>query len=133
MRLSKKITKRFNIPNDPDKGWVELKHLRPNQEQEVTSDLNDVSYQPGSTHSLSVKMNPYVRKKKLAHESIISWGNIFDTLGVPLEYTGINLDKAAEFIIYVEDEEFSFYDWIEQCRESLSAEVKKDMQAALEN
>ncbi len=133
MRLSKRITEKYFIPGDPDKGWVDIKYLRTNEVQEALADLNDVTYDPTNVDSVSVKMNPYLRMKRMAHASVVGWGNMFDSEGKPLEFSVEDINQVAEFEIYIDDVKFGFYAWVDNCRTDLNEIVQKQKKIALKN
>jgi hypothetical protein len=135
MQLSKKVTKVFNIPDDPDGAWVKIKHLKINEVKKVESKASDMFYTADDKGEGSTRINfdPYTRSRMFAHEALTDWGGFVDTMGKPLKFNTTNIDKAAEFIVTVNEEEFDFYGWIEKCRETLTSEVEVGTEEAEEN
>lgn len=142
MRLTKKITEKFPIPNDPDHGWIEIAHLKGNKIDEALKGVENVTQHVGSMPVITY--DPYGKVKALAVACIIGWGNIFDELGRPLDFDKESFDRAAEFEISVtipaiaEDQEpvvkkMGLYTWIDRCRVELAAKVLKEEEAAKGN
>jgi hypothetical protein len=136
MRLTKRIKKKFYIPDDPDDGWVELKHLKMNEVKKIEAKVNEITYSSkrgeddGET---KIALNPYTRVRQFAIAALTDWGNMFDVMGKPMSLNEVNINKAAEFEITVDGEKFDFFSWIDKCRDDLAAEVDVETEKAEEN
>lgn len=135
MRLSKKVTKKYFVPDDPDKAWIKIRHLKVNEVRKIESKANDMFFQSDSKGDSETRINfdPYIRSKLFAHESLEDWGNMLDVMGKPLLFKAMNIDKAAEFIIVVDGKELDFYAWIDDCRNNLTDEVAAESIKSKEN
>ena len=136
MRLTKRIKKKFYIPNDPDGGWVEIKYLKINEVKRIEGKVNEISYSAKKGEDdgeTKISLNPYTRVTAFAHASLTDWGNMYDVMGKPMSFNEINIKKAAEFKIEVDGETFDFYSWIDKCREELNEEVEVETKEAEEN
>ena len=139
MQLTKQIKEKFDIPNDPDHAWVEIKHLKINEVKSISAKANSMSFsadENGSSHT-RVDFDPYISSKMLAHASILNWGGMKDMFGKPLECDRKGIEKAGEFVVTIEIEgkqvEFDFYGWIGKCRQELADTAKQEMEVAKEN
>lgn len=140
MRIQKRVKETFKVPNDPDDGWVEIKHLKINEVKKIESAVNEMSYSTGgSVSAVNMKMNPYQRNRELAIACLVGWGNMFDVLGKPMPFNKKNIDSAAEFEIHVLNDkdgttdELDFFEWVDKCRNELSDRVKAEQVRAEEN
>ena len=135
MRLTKKVTKKFMVPNEPDKAWVLIKNLKINEVKKIESQANEMYFSADSKGEGSTRINfdPYTRSRLFAHACIEDWGGMNSTMGKPMPFNAQNLDKAAEFVVEIDGEEFDFYGWIDKCREELAAEVEEEKEKATKN
>jgi hypothetical protein len=135
MRLTKRIKKKFYIPGDTDGGWVEIKHLKMNEIKRIEAKANEITYssKDGNDGVTKIALNPYTRSRLFAHAALTNWGNMFDVMGKPLSFNELNIAKAAEFEVSIEDEVFDFYSWVEMCRKELFDEVEAEKKVAEEN
>ncbi len=135
MKLTKKITKRFEVPGDEDGAWVIIRFLKANEVRRIESQANDMFFESDAKGEGSTRINfdPYTRSKLFAHAAVESWGGMFSTTGKPLKLNAVNMDKAAEFTMLVNGDKVDFFAWIDQCREELSVEVEGETEKAEEN
>ena len=80
-----------------------------------------------------INFDPYTRSRLFAHATLTNWGGFNGTMGKPMKFNIMNIDKAAELEVKVDGEEFDFYGWVEKCREELSVEVEAENKSAEEN
>jgi len=130
MRLTKEVTKRFEVPNDPDGGYIILRHIKSNVLAEIIDRTSSTRVENGEVVGV---ISGLERKKEIAKEGLTGWGNFEDESGRPLKFTPANIAKAAEFSIVTEDGKTSFFDWIDTCLADLADEVEEEQKAATEN
>ena len=140
MQLTKVIKETFYIPNDPDKGYVEIKHLKINEVKEITSNIADMYYTTNQqTGEVTSRLDPnsYALTRAMAHAAVLGWGNMKDVIGNSMLFTPANLNEASEFevTLTIKDVEvkFDFYGWIDRCRKELSDKVEEQKVLAAEN
>ena len=139
MRLALRSRDTFYVPNDPDKGSIDIKHLKINEIRDIESKINQLSLTTSENGDLVRKMdvNPYPLAKRLAIESLEGWSNMKDELGKDMNFNDVNLEAAAEYVIMVEvdgkEVEHDFFSWVNICRDTLSKRVKQEQKDALEN
>jgi hypothetical protein len=141
MRLSKKITAVFPIPNDPDKGEVTLVYLTPGEVEDLQEEMGafDTVMRRGEGGTLEPEMrqNPKLGDKRylLTCAAVESWRNIKDAEGRALpcnEETKLMVARSAE-ITKENGEVVGFPTWINECRAGLAKIVRKDKEAAEKN
>ena len=135
MRISKRESRVFHVPNDPDKGWVKIKHLKINETKKIEETVNNLTY---GTDDLSVEMKPYERVSRFAYECLTDWGNFFDVLGKPIPFDKKMIETVAEFEIITVNEDgkeeiTSLFEWIDECRETFAEQIRADKKAAVKN
>jgi hypothetical protein len=94
MRLSKRVKKKFYVPNDPDGAWVEIKHLKINEVKKIEAKANEITYSSkrgDDDGETKIALNPYTRVKMFAHAALTDWGNMFDVMGKPLSFNEVNV------------------------------------------
>lgn len=117
MRLTKERTKRVDVPNDPDGGFVVLRALSKEAVAQIESEYMVVT-QDG------VELRKFAeRQATLARERIKDWGNLEDEYGNPLKCTVKNLELAARFNIDVDGEQKRFFQWVNDEGEKFEDEV----------
>ncbi len=134
-RLRKRVTKTFNIPDDPDGAWIKIKFLKINEVKKIESQANDMYFQSDAKGEGNTRINfdPYTRSRLFAHACLLDWGGMNDTMGKAMKFSSVNIEKAAEFEVKVDDETFDFYGWVDKCRDELDVEVKAETEVAEEN
>lgn len=135
MKLTKDVEKRFEVPSDPDGGYVILQHIKPNVLAEIIDDTSETRVENGEVIGV---ISGLARKKAIAKAALVGWGNFEDLNGRPLKFTPANIKKVAEFTIVIEDEDgkqvkLSFYDWIDDCLADLADEVEAEQEEAAKN
>ncbi len=135
MRLTARVQQRYEVPSDPDNGYIVLRHLSKGEIRKVESTVNQLSYQADETGAggTRIDFDPYTRSRLFAKEAIVEWGNMFDLKGRAMKLTQANLDKASVFTMIVDGEEVDFYEWVDGCREDLRSQVEVEVEVAEEN
>lgn len=130
MRLTSKVVKRFDIPNDDDNGWVEIEHLKDNVIEAIKAKTNDNVVVDGG---VEVRINLHEQKELIVDACLKDFGNLFDESGRPLKFTAKNVAKCAEFTLFVGDDKKDFYTWIDDCRQELADKVEEQEKVASKN
>ena len=138
-KLTKRVQETFYIPNDPDEGFVIIRHLKANEVKRINSEISVTSYETvgeGKTVA-KVTVDQYQLLKAMAIAAVVGWGNIKSDMDQPLEFNQENLKLAAEIEVETEVENkpvtFDFFSWIDKCRSDLIKQVKDGKKAAKEN
>lgn len=141
MRLSKKITLVFPIPNDPDKGEVTIIHLLPGKVEDIQETMK--AFETVMKKGEGDKLEPELRQNSdlgdrrylFVVEAIESWKNIKDEDGKDLpctEEAKIAVARAAE-VKNEKGERVTFVAWVNECRSKLAEKVVADREAAEKN
>lgn len=128
-RLTKKITKRVNLPDDPDKAWVEIRYLKKGVRDRIESSattykgqLNEESGEVGTviTYNMSKKTRTFLE------EVLIAWDNFYNPQDDKIKCT---VDNALKY----DDEVGGFVDWLKEESDKFNEEVDKEKEPAEEN
>lgn len=141
MRLSKKITGVFPIPNDPDKGEVTIVHLMPGEVEDIQEAMK--AFETVMRRGENGNMEPEMRQNTdlgdkrylFVVKAVSDWKNIKDADGKPMpctEETKIEVARAAE-IEKENGEVVGFGVWINECRAELAKKVRGDKEVAAKN
>lgn len=132
MRISKTNERWFDAENDPDKAKVKIKHLSP----EELDDINDQAFRQDINYKKNKKgdFEPVISNEnntKLFRElpiqkSVIAWENFFDRNNNPMKCTPENVLKAIREID-------GFKEFISECRKQLAEDIKKEKEVQLGN
>ena len=132
MRIHKKSTGWFPIPNDPDKGEIEIAHLTPGEIDDLQEEINafEMVYRPDETGALA----PEMRANKIKGDkrylilcrALKSWKNFFDAEGKPMVCNDENKIAVARA-----DTEFGRF--VNECRIKLAEDVKERKEKAGKN
>jgi len=135
MRLTARKTKRYDVPNDPDEGFIVIRHLSKGEVRKVESKVNQLYYQTNGSGEgdTRIDFDPYTRSRLFAREAITKWGSMYDLKGRDMKLTAANLDKASVFTMLVNGEKVDFYEWVDDCRKDLDEEVEAETKEAEEN
>jgi len=78
MRIFKERTQVFDIPEDPDKGWVEIIYLNPGKQQEVVAKGRrlDIAFIDGKQENRLIPDEILLRDNNV-DTRIVRWGNMF--------------------------------------------------------
>ena len=130
MRLTTQITKRFEVPNDPDGSFIEVKNLTADTIESIRSRHNTTKIVDGVVEH---EVNAYAVQKDIAKACLSDWGKFFDESGRPLKFTPANIAKVGQFVIAIEDEKQSFFSWVFECHQDLADEVEEESEVAAGN
>ncbi len=130
MRLTTEITKRFNVMDDPDNSWVEIKHLKADVLADIKAKYTTTKAVDGV---MEFTFDAHGEKKEIAKACLVAWGAFFDESGRPLKFTPINVAKSGEFVLVVDSEKTSFYNWLFKCHAEMAEEVAEEEVVAEKN
>ena len=134
MRILKENTRWFDVPNDPDKGRVKIKHLSP----EELADINDQSFKKkinykankgkkeGFTPDIDIKEDPKTYRELPVKLAVIDWENFFDKDDKPMDCTPENIERAIRQID-------GFTTLVNDAREQLAKDIAKEKEDQLKN
>lgn len=132
MRISKTTERWFDAENDPDKSRVKIKHLLP----EELDDINDQAFRQDINYKKDKKGNlePVILNKndtKLFRElpiqkSVVDWENFFDENNNKMKCTHENILMAIRQIE-------GFKEFISECREQFAKDIKQEKEDQLGN
>ena len=127
MRLSAERKKIINVPNDADNGSITIKYIGPEAESVLEGKFMEISSQ-------SIRLVNYgERDGMFARACLVGWNNLFDDSDMPLTFNPKNIEKAANFVITIDDKRLRFFEWVNDEREKFNEEVIAQEEAALKN
>lgn len=127
MKLIAQKTKKVDVPNDPDGGFIVIKNLTQEEVAVIEGKYFEVT-------NKEVRMVNYAeRESEFARACLTDWGNMFDESGRPMKFTPKNIEKASAFSIEIEDKMTRFYEWVNTEREKFAEEVDEAEKEARKN
>lgn len=127
-QLTRRQTKRIDVPNDPNKGWVEIAYLKKGVRKRIQDDSNKIT---GSDDGTGVMVTTMAfdlgRQRKLFLEAVIvSWGGFLDSKDKETRPTPNNIRKFV-------DEDDKLYEWLQEESDAYVIEVEGEEEPAQEN
>lgn len=124
MHIKKTIERWFDVPNDPDKGELCIRHLQPGEAADI---FDKVFTQEIKYKKIKGKFEPdflQVTNKKLDREltltkTVVNWKNFFDKEEKPLDCTPDNIIRASREIE-------GFNELVTELRERLAEDIKQE-------
>ena len=127
MRLTNERTKRVEVPNDADGGFIIIRNLSMEEITQIES-----KYMTISSEGVSIK--DYANKvADFARICLKSWGNFFEAEGSPLTFNAANIERVAQAAIMIKGEKVRFFDWVNTERENFAEEVEREETEAVKN
>jgi len=132
MRITKTIERWFDVPNDPDKARIKIKHLLQGDLADIFDEVfvQNISYKKNKEGDLEPVFSQNPGKKKdrelTLTKTIIDWENFFDKDGSPLEFNEENILRASREI-----EGFNIL--VTELREKLAEDIKKERKDQVKN
>ncbi len=132
MRLKSVRTKRVDVPNDPDKGYINIQNLSEEQIAQIDAKYFEIS-------DGGVRMINYAtRDGDFAKACLTGWGNLFDESGREMKFNPKNVEKASAFGIETVDDKgkditLRFFTWVNEEREKFAEEVEAEEKLAEKN
>jgi len=132
MRIIKTTERWFDVPDDPDRGRLKIKHLTPGETSDIFDKVftQEIRYKKGAKGKFEPAIS-HNTDKKLDREltltkSIVDWENFFDKDNNPMECTPENIIKAGREID-------GFNDLVTELRETLAEDIKKEREDQTKN
>jgi len=145
MRLSKRKTFVFPVPNDPDKGEVTLRHILPGEVEDIQEEIGafETIMKTGEDGKLApeLRQNGSLGDKRylFQQKAIESWKNIKDADGQDIPCTPENIVlvcREAEIVVTRGGgvkETITFAAWVTECRADAAKQVKSAREASEKN
>lgn len=131
MRIKKIEERWFDVPNDPDKARIKIKHLLPGEVADLFEEEFDqnIKYNKNESGELEpvISQTPNKKNRKLTLTKVVlDWENIFDLDGKPLKCNNKNILRASREIE-------GFDELIAELRTKLSEDVKQEQDDQAKN
>ena len=132
MRISKVIERWFDVPDDPDKARLKIKHLSPGEIQDIFDQIFEqkVDYKKGKKGKLeptfSQNTNKKLDRKLTLTTAVVGWENIFGMDGKKLKFTHENVVLASREI-------GGFIELVNEFREQLAEDIKAEREEQRKN
>lgn len=131
-RLTNVIKDWFDMPDDPDKGRVEIRHLKKGEINDIEDRIERfetlLRTDPDGNLNREIKVNPAKGAQRYAFlcAAVSGWENFLDLDGEPMPCTDENKIRMAR-----DDEAFGAF--VGKCRTELAERVARDREAARKN
>ena len=132
MSISKVIERWFDVPNDPDKSRLKIKHLNPGEIQDIFDQVykQEVEYVKGEKGKMeprfSQKNNLKLDRKLTFTSVVVAWENMFDNKDQKMKCTPGNVERA-----YKEIEGFA--EMVNGFKATLAADIKEEREDQKKN
>lgn len=130
MRLTLEKTKRIEVPNDEDGGYINIKFLHQEELANIESRSSETMFD--TSGGVKVIVNSYKRTNSVAKKCLVGWGNFFDEKGNELRFPR-DIDKASNYSINVNGKLVRFLEWVESCHTEFRDEVIEEIKVAEKN
>lgn len=136
MRLTLEKTKRVEIPNDPDGGYINIRLLSLNKIAQIESKCNQTGVDANS--EVRISLDPFARENKVARACLVGWGNLFGPKGEELKFNHRNLILAEDFVIHIVDEKgekqkVRFLEWVDSEHSKFYSESEDEAEDVSKN
>ena len=132
MRISKVIERWFDVPDDPDKARLQIKHLLPGETQNIYDQVFEqkIDYKKGKKGKLeptfSQNTNKKLDRKLTLTTAVVGWENMFGLDGKKLKFTPENIVLASQKID-------GFTELVNEFRETLAKDIKGEKEEQRKN
>ena len=130
MRLTAEKTKRVDIPNDPDGGFINIVALTLDEVERLEEKA--VEYSLGEDDA-SYSVKPYKRANLMSRACLRGWGGLFDIKGNSLKFTKAHIKEAAKFEIIIDGQRKRFLEWVDDEHTAFLEEITKEEEEAVKN
>ena len=124
MRLTLEKTRRIDIPNDEDNGFVTIKALSMDHLARIESRCTQTMMD--GNEDVQLVLDDYKRANRVATDCLTGWGNMFDTRGKELKFNRKNVMMAANLELLIENKRMRFLDWVDQEHAKFREEVNSE-------
>lgn len=99
MKIRRPMERWFEVPNDPDKARIKIKHIIPGDLRKIRDETQtfDVTYENDKPIIKQTSDNRADREK-LLQMRVVDWENIFDENDAPMKCTPENIIRASNEI-----------------------------------
>jgi len=132
MRIVKTTERWFDVPNDPDKARIKIKHLSPGETADIFDKVfvQNIDYKKGKKGKLEPVFSQNT-DKKLDREltltkTVVDWNGFFDKKDNELKCTPENIVKASRQIE-------GFSELVAELREQLAEDIKQEQEDQRKN
>ena len=132
MRISKTVERWFEVPDDPDKAEIEIRHLLPGEISDIFDEVFDqsITYKKSKDGSFEPVFSQGTDKKKDREltliKCIVDWKNFFDGEGKELKHNDKNIMRASREIE-------GFDSLIIELRDKLTLEIAAERETQRKN
>jgi len=126
MRLKKQVSRWFEVPNDPDRSQLLIKHLEPGEIADILDSVlrqrvtyRQVEGQEKLQPDFEQTTNTKADREKTIQAAVRDWKNLFDEDGKPLEFNSENLLTASRRIT-------GFNELVKTFRAQLAADIARE-------
>jgi len=132
MRISKVIERWFDVPDDPDKARLKIKHMQPGETQDIFDQVFEqkIDYKKGKKGKLeptfSQNTNKKLDRKLTLTTAVVGWENMFGLDGKKLKFTPENVILASQKID-------GFTELVNEFRETLAKDIKGEKEEQRKN
>jgi hypothetical protein len=132
MRIKKVQERWFPAKGDPDGTEVLIRHLQPGETQDIAELAlpQKISYVEDESGNMKpdFSISPQRAKERelTFSKCVVGWKNLYDTDDKPLKFNEKNLKRACREIE-------GFVEFVNECRETLAAEIAKEKEAQEKN
>lgn len=132
MRITKTTERWFDVPNDPDKARIKIKHLLPGEVSDIFDEVfvQNINYTKNKDGSFEPAFSQVTDKKKdrelTLTQVVVDWENFFDKDGKPLKCDTENVLRAAREIE-------GFSELVTELRDELSKIIKEERKDQVKN
>lgn len=124
-QLTKELKMWFDVPDDPLKGRIEIKHLKEGEIQEVYNKATEAETVFNGDEGVTKIKQQTSPRIELAILAVTNWENHLDESKKPLKCTPDNIRLFA-----IED---GFLAFVEKCRKDIAGVAKKKRRAKEKN
>lgn len=124
MRLTGDKTKRIDIPNDPDFGFINIRALSKEERSSIESKSSETTVGAGGNVVLTI--NNHNRTNLVAQKCLKGWGNIFDVNGEELKFNMPSLEKVSHMSLVIDGKKVRFLEWVDSVHSDFIAEIEQE-------
>jgi len=132
MRITKTIERWFDVPNDPDKARIKIRHLSPGERAEIFDVVfnQNISYKKNEEGGFDPVFSQDNNKKKdrelTLTKTVVGWEKFYDKKDKLLECNEKNIILASEKID-------GFNILVTELREKLDEDIKQERKDQVKN
>jgi hypothetical protein len=132
MRLTTERTKRIDVPDDPDKAFINIIALDLDLITKIEENCSNIII-GDSDSSDSIGFKPAKREDGIAKNCLKSFGNFFDVKGSEIKFKKSNFKEVAKFAIDIDGKRVRFFEWVANEHDKFYDEVLIEEKEATKN